>query len=95
MIDPFREKLMPLAKAARSIPGRKVSPQAVYRWIHDGISGVRLECIHIGGRMQTSEEALTRFFQAVTEARQRPSNQDDSNERPERVSQQLEAAGLV
>jgi hypothetical protein len=70
MIDPFKETMLPLAKAARKVPGRTVSPQTLYRWHSVGIDGITLETIVIGGRMQTSQEALARFFAAVTEAKQ-------------------------
>lgn len=95
MIDPFKETMLPLGKAARNVPGRTVSPQTIYRWCSTGIDGVKLETLVVGGRMQTSEEAMLRFFSAVTEARQPPSRQDDSYQRPERVSRQLKDAGLV
>jgi hypothetical protein len=96
MIDPFRETMMPLAKAARSIPGRTVSPQSVYRWISHGIEGVKLEALNVGGRMQTSQEALARFFHSVTEVKQRSATDpNEDTDRPERTEQALEAAGLL
>jgi len=96
MINPFSETMLPLAKAARSIPGRTVSPQTVYRWISHGIEGVKLEALNVGGRMQTSEQALTQFFAAVTEAKQQAKlpAQADAN-RSECTERRLEAAGLI
>jgi len=95
MIDPFHETMLPLAKAARSIPGRKVSPQTVYRWISHGIEGVKLEALNVGGRMQTSQEALSRFFQAVTAAKRPADAEPDDTARSERTERRLEAAGLT
>lgn len=95
MIDPFKETMLPLGKAARKVPGRQVSPQTIYRWCSTGIDGIRLETIVIGGRMQTSLEALTRFFAAVTEAKQAATRDDETGERSEHVQRKLEAAGLV
>jgi hypothetical protein len=46
--------------------------------------------------MQTSQEALARFFAAVTEAKQSAATRDvDAGERPEHIRRKLEAAGLV
>ena len=98
MIDPFKETMLPLAKAARKIPGRTVSPQTIYRWCSTGIDGVKLETLVIGGRMQTSIEALEAFFAAVTEAKQsaQSSARDGGTaERSDAVQRKLEAAGLV
>jgi hypothetical protein len=96
MIDPFKETMLPLAKAARKVPGRTVSPQTLYRWHSVGIDGITLETIVIGGRMQTSQEALARFFAAVTEAKQSAATRDvDAGERPEHIRRKLEDAGLV
>lgn len=100
MIDPFKETMLPLGKAARKVPGRKVpgrkvSTQTIYRWCSSGIDGIKLETIVIGGRMQTSQEALIRFFAAVTKAKQTQHLDDGAGERSEHVQSMLEAAGLV
>ena len=97
MIDPFKETMLPLAKAARKIPGRTVSPQTIYRWCSTGIDGIKLETLVIGGRMQTSLESLTRFFAAVTEAKQSAQfpNSDPTAGRSDSVKRKLEAAGLA
>lgn len=96
MINPFAETMLPLSKAARSIPGRKVSPQTIYRWVSQGLDGVRLEAINVGGRMQTSQEALTRFFQAVTAAKRQPEQAGESDSgRSTHTERRLEAAGLI
>ena len=87
--------MLPLAKAARSVPGRAVSPQSVYRWISHGINGVKLEALNVGGRMQVSEESLARFFQAVTAAKRATTAEPDDAHRSERTSRKLEAAGLL
>ena len=94
MIDPFKETMLPLAKAARKVPGREVSTQTVYRWHSVGIDGIKLETIVIGGRMQTSQEALTTFFAAVTQAKQ-SAQQAESDGRSDTTSRKLAEAGLL
>lgn len=42
----------------------------IYRWISPGIQGVCLEHARIGGRMVTSQEAIQRFSDALTQAKQ-------------------------
>jgi len=71
MIDFLKENVMPLPKAAHHVPkvrqGRKVHVGTIRRWHDPGIQGVSLEVIRIGGTLCTSEEALHRFFQRLTE----------------------------
>lgn len=93
-IDPFKETMLSMSKAARIIPGGPKTPQTVYRWHSISINGVKLDAVLIGGRLQTSKEALGRFFAAVTAAQQQ-SDGEDAAERPDHVQSKLEAAGLV
>src|SRR5262245_30283973 len=75
-IDPAIETLRSLADAARRLPllrqGKPVSPSTLWRWAKRGIrtrhgAVLRLERIKLGGTCCTSEEALLRFFRALTE----------------------------
>lgn len=43
-----------------------VSLQTVYRWIHVGIRGIRLESYLRGGRRFTTTEAVARFVEATS-----------------------------
>ena len=96
MIDPFKETMLTMAKAARKVPGRPVSSQTVYRWHNIGIVGIKLDAVVIGGRMQTSQEAMARFFVAVTEAKQSAlRTETEAGERSDAVQRKLEAAGLA
>lgn len=63
----LHEKLMTLAEAARTLPGR---PHAgtLARWRARGVRNVKLEAMRIGGIWYTSLEALARFCNAVTTA---------------------------
>ena len=47
------------------------SCQTVWRWMHKGIAGEKLEWWSVGGAVMTSQEALDRFNQRVTEAKER------------------------
>jgi hypothetical protein len=71
MLDRFSEHLRLLTQAPRDLPGRPHISTLV-RWWRRGVRGVKLETILIGGRRYTSLEALTRFFDRLTEAREAP-----------------------
>lgn len=64
-----------LAQAAKLVPSSRVDkavhPGTLYRWSRCGLNGVRLETTQVGGTLCTSEEALGRFFDALTRARER------------------------
>jgi hypothetical protein len=74
-IDPLTEKLRSFAEAARRLPalrvGKPVNPSTVWRWTTRGVRArngalVRLESIKVGGTCCTSDEALFRFFRALS-----------------------------
>ena len=75
MIDPDREKLLPINKIPAHVEkrtGKRPSLPTSYRWINRGIAGgIRLEVIAIGGSLYCSEESLNRFFREVTAAKQK------------------------
>ena len=65
------EELLTLVEAAKVVPkvdGRRVHVNTLWRWCRKGLRGVRLEHLHIGSRIVTSEEAIRRFLTALTEA---------------------------
>jgi hypothetical protein len=74
-IDPLTEKLRSFAEAAQRLPalrgGKPVNPSTLWRWTTRGIRCrdgllVRLESIKIGGTTCTSDQALLRFFRALS-----------------------------
>jgi hypothetical protein len=67
MIDTEKEKLKSFATATKTIQGRP-HISTLHRWREHGIQGIQLETVMIGGRRYTSDEALSRFFAAVTAA---------------------------
>jgi len=71
MIDLQKEDVMPLAKAARTLPAvrgdRPPHQGTLYRWAKVGLKAksgkcVTLETVWVGGTTMTSREALARFF---------------------------------
>ena len=93
------------ASEASSTPRRQARELAtLYRWATHGCRGVRLETIQIGGTKCTSQEALQRFFNRlsnphqdsrVNEAVTSQSSSDSRRVREsEAVVKQLEQLGL-
>jgi hypothetical protein len=73
VIDTLTEKPVPLAVLAREFPGRGGRPvhvDSLCRHARVGIRGIRLEVCYVGGTICSSREAMSRFIQAVTLARQ-------------------------
>ena len=65
MIELSAEKIISISGAAQLLPkrrlGKSIHVSTLYRWIHHGTGGVRLESIKLGGALYTSVEALQRF----------------------------------
>lgn len=63
------ERLLTLSQAAKTLPhrrgGRPTHPSTLFRWATDGLRGVKLEVVQVGGTKCTSREALARFFAAL------------------------------
>ncbi len=71
MIDIFKDNILSLSGAAKSIPavdGKHPNPSTVYRWIADGVGGVKLDSVRIGRRLCTSKEALQKFMDELSAA---------------------------
>ncbi len=73
MIDSTCETLIALADVPAHLPnrrgGRRPHVSCIYRWVQRGCRGIKLEAIQIGGTCCTSLEALQRFFERLTAAR--------------------------
>jgi len=63
------ENLMPLVKAVEAATSRKPHLSTVLRWCQRGSCGIRLESRILGGRRLTSPEAVVRYMDAVTAAK--------------------------
>ncbi len=71
MIDPATETLVTLSRAADHYPpvnGQHPHPSTVFRHAIQGVDGIRLDTIRVGGRLVTSVEAVGRFIRAVSAA---------------------------
>jgi len=70
MINFNTENVISFSEACRRLPrrraGRRSHPATMYRWASQGIRGVKLETIQIGGTLCTSLEALQRFFEKLS-----------------------------
>ncbi len=75
-IDVFAEKPIHVKEAIKLVPsrlpGRRLALATLYRWAQSGVKGkdgsrVRLEIVKIGGSTFTSQEALRRFFDRLSE----------------------------
>lgn len=92
MIDRSNETLLLLAdvpKQLEMITGRRISISTVHRWIREGLCGVHLECIFVGGQRMTTIEALERFDEGVTQSRirvQEPGHQPASKRQVNRAT---------
>lgn len=97
MSDILSETPVPISAAPKHVPGR---PHAatIFRWHQRGIKGVRLETYVVGGKRYTSKEALRRFIERTTEARDgAPVEQAPSRRRQAEISKaeaELAAAGI-
>ena len=98
MIDIKSENLLTVRQAARRIPGRRrgksIHITAVYRWIQGGVHGVHLAAAQIGGTTYTSVEALQRFSEALTTARQGPGSVKPLPRRVEAAREELGRHGF-
>lgn len=76
MIEIQASKLLTLADATKRVPGRngkRLDPSTIWRWCRIGIKSrsgdrIRLEHVRVGGRVFTTDDALSEFFARVAEA---------------------------
>ena len=66
-IDTRKEDLLSLTEASAATP-RHRSVSTMWRWCQQGVRGVTLETVMVGGRRYTSVEAMDRFFDRVNTA---------------------------
>ncbi|GAB5407220.1 MAG: DUF1580 domain-containing protein [Aureliella sp.] len=64
-----QEKLLPLLDAIETATGHRPHIRTAMRWAAKGSRGIRLSTKVLGGRRLCSAEAVRRFMDAVTEAR--------------------------
>lgn len=87
LIDEIEREPLTLAQAANHVPGRKRDPSTLWRWARHGkcVNGrtILLEVLEVGRDLLTSREALRRFFQRCTIARQLESKQSTNKSHEE------------
>lgn len=76
MIDILSEQLISPAQYTKMRPpgrnGRPMNLATFYRHVYNGLRGIRLEHVKLGGNTYTSIEAAQRFAERLTEARSAP-----------------------
>lgn len=65
MIDLKSEQLVHLTQAREYIPGQPHSG-TIRRWFREGLRGITLETVMVGGRRFTSQEAISRFIERLS-----------------------------
>ncbi|MFG0316314.1 MAG: DUF1580 domain-containing protein [Planctomycetota bacterium JB042] len=69
-IDPMRDELLPLSAAAKRFPsprtGRALHVSTIHRWVNEGVQGVRLKVVVVGGFRFTTAKALAEFAAELT-----------------------------
>ena len=74
-IDMRKERVFSLADAAklpwlpRRRRGKRPAAVTIWRWTSTGCHGILLESVSVGNTTCVSEEALIRFFSALTQLR--------------------------
>jgi hypothetical protein len=76
-IDLRSETLFPLNQLPERYPlagrgGKKLHPSTGFRWAQHGVRGVRLEFARCGGTLYTSDEAVARWVERLTEGAEPP-----------------------
>jgi hypothetical protein len=66
----LQDELLTPKQAASLLPlieGKAIDQSAIWRWARQGLQGVKLEHIRLGGRILTTMEALERFTKELAE----------------------------
>ena len=96
-IDIENEELLTITQAAKRCPARP-HVATMWRWVLNGLDGVKLDSIKVGGKRLTSAEAISRFIAATTaqaSGEPLPSRSPKQRERAvEQAERELAAAGV-
>jgi hypothetical protein len=93
-IDPSVDPLIPLSKAAKSLP-KPPSLACLWRWHAKGVRGVHLETVVVGGRRYTTAAAWREFVAKLTENAAADSRPAVVPPRSEELTKRLRAERLV
>ncbi|UCC31055.1 MAG: DUF1580 domain-containing protein [Phycisphaerales bacterium] len=99
MIDLHNETVCSLAEATTHLPKRRAGKRphvsCLYRWAQNGVRGIKLETIQVGGTLCTSLEALQRFCERLTNPTTQRSRPTRTRTRQlQSAERELAAAGL-
>jgi len=96
MINFDNEQAVTIAEAVALVPGRP-NVATIWRWAHQGVRGVRLEAVPVGGRWFTSREAIQRFLTAQAQRAGQKVSATESAAQKARIAKaerKLAAAGI-
>lgn len=92
-IDLETADLVPVTKLVQQRLKRRISPATTWRWRVRGVRGVKLPMVLVFGQWHSTEEVLTEFLRASSEAGM--PQVEPSAERNPATERRLQAAGLL
>src|SRR5438094_291072 len=97
MIDPLTEEILTFAQATQRLPHlqreRPVHVSTLWRWAMQGLRGIKLDSLKIGGTRVTSAEALQRFIAALNAATP-PADPTPGGRHEEALDRELDRLGI-
>lgn len=66
MLDLSNETAIPVNQAAAFFPGRRPHKSTVWRWVLNGVRGIKLGTFVVGTIRYTTKESIERFIAATT-----------------------------
>ena len=97
----LHEELISLPAAAKLLPRRRaakrVHTSTIYRWTVNGLRGIVLESLQIGGTRCTTREALQRFFERLNRVptfHRSPTTISQKTKQSQIVEKQLDDLGV-
>ena len=92
----IRVQRSPVIKHAQDRFGKRPSPASVWRWIHQGAYGVKLQAVFFAGRWQCSEDEFDAFVAGQTAAvLDSDATSDETPDRSPETTAKLRAAGVL
>jgi Protein of unknown function (DUF1580)/Helix-turn-helix domain len=88
-----KEELLTISEASKEFPIRPHTT-TVWRWVHRGINGTKLESIKIGGRRYTSKEAINRFISETSASQIEVVNLSSKAEKVQQAELELDKSGI-
>lgn len=98
-IDPLKDKLIHIADVAARFPrpnGKLMSVETVRRWVTIGTRGVKLEAVHVGAGLCTTEECLRTFLVEINPTTPRASKRspEEVEARQQEIEKELAELGI-